>query len=138
MCGQEGRQELGVDMFDEVWEGSYHVAPAASAAHAYLDKVLAVLLDPYARAGGLIGTGPFNLGSADDYRVPDRGYHRDLPRGIWEATAAVDIAQCTVTFWRRSDAANYQPVSSSSLLALPVTELEAAIVWPDPGREQSS
>ncbi len=55
------RRELGIDTYDEVWEGSYHVAPAASAAHAYLDNTLAVLLHPYAKAAGLIGTGPFNL-----------------------------------------------------------------------------
>src|SRR5712692_10522064 len=65
-------------MFDEVWEGAYHLAPMAHAWHGYLDNVLAELLGPYARRAGLIGTGPFNLGEPDDFRVPDRGYHRTL------------------------------------------------------------
>ena len=63
------RRSLGIDTFDEVWEGSYHVAPAPNAAHAYLDDVLAVLLHSYALAAGLVGTGPFNLGEPADYRV---------------------------------------------------------------------
>ena len=87
----ERRHALGIDLFDEVWEGSYHVAPAPSAAHGYLDDVLAVLLHPYAQAAGLTGTGPFNLGRLEDYRVPDRGYHRGRPRGTCVATAAIIV-----------------------------------------------
>lgn len=52
-----------------MWEGVYHAAPASHAWHGYLDNVLAELLGPYARRAGLVGTGPFNLGEADDYRV---------------------------------------------------------------------
>jgi len=85
------RQALGLDLFDEVWEGTYHVAPAAHPAHGYVDHNLAVILDPYARAAGLVATGPFNLGTADDYRVPDHGYHRRLPDGVWVSTAAVVV-----------------------------------------------
>ena len=85
------RRAQGLDTFDEVWEGSYHMAPAGRAKHAYLDDVVAVLLHPYARAAGLIGTGPFNLGPKDDYRVPDRGYHLELPDVIYLDTAAVVV-----------------------------------------------
>src|SRR5262245_11646628 len=85
------RHALGIDLFDEVWEGSYHMAPAPSAEHAYLDNVLAVLLHPYAEAVGLVGTGPFNLGGPDDYRVPDRGYHRTQPRGTWVPSVALVV-----------------------------------------------
>ncbi len=81
------RRELGIDTYDEVWEGSYHVAPAASAAHAFLDNTLAVLVHPYPEAAGLMGTGPFNLGRSEDYWVPDRGYHRSEPRGTWVPSA---------------------------------------------------
>ncbi|MDQ6727027.1 MAG: Uma2 family endonuclease [Actinomycetota bacterium] len=87
----ERRRALGTDLFDEVWEGIYHMAPAPNAAHAYLDDVLAVLLHPCAQAVGLVGTGPFNLGQPDDYRVPDRGYHRSRPTGTWVPTAAVVV-----------------------------------------------
>lgn len=44
------RRALGIDRFDEAWEGSYHVAPPLTAGHAVLDDVLAVLLHPYAQA----------------------------------------------------------------------------------------
>lgn len=85
------RQALGLDLFDEVWEGAYHVAPAAHPAHGYVDHALAVLLDPYAKAAGLVATGPFNLGGPDDYRVPDHGFHRSLPEQVWVTTAAVVV-----------------------------------------------
>ena len=40
------RRELGQDPFDEVWEGTYHVAPASHPWHGYIDNVLAELLGP--------------------------------------------------------------------------------------------
>jgi hypothetical protein len=85
------RQALGLDAFDEVWEGMYHVAPAAHPAHGYVDHALAVLLDPYARAAGLVATGPFNLGTPDDYRVPDHGYHQCFPDVVWVPSAVVVV-----------------------------------------------
>ena len=156
----ERRQALGIDLFDEMWEGSYHVAPAPSAGHALLDNVLAVLLHPYAQAAGLTGTGPFNLGRADDYRVPDRGYHRGQPKGTWVATAAIvveiispddetyeklgfyashevdeiivaDPAPRSITMWRRTASTGYEEASASELLGLSVTELAASIRWPE-------
>ncbi len=156
----ERRQALGIDIFDEVWEGSYHVVPAPNAAHAYLDNVLAVLLHPYAEAAGLVGTGPFNLGSPDDYRVPDRGYHRGRPTGTWIATAAVvvevispddetfdkfsfyarrevdevlvaDPSTRALTLWRRTSDQGYEQVSVSSLLQVAAVDLAASIAWPE-------
>lgn len=156
----ERRHALGIDLYDEVWEGSYHVAPAPSAAHAYLDDVLAVLLHPYAVAAGLVGTGPFNLGDLDDYRVPDRGYHRGRPRGTWVPTAAVvveivspddetydkfgfyarrgveevlvaDPSARTVTLWRRTSGEGFEETATSSLLNVAAAELVAAVLWPD-------
>jgi Uma2 family endonuclease len=87
----ERRRALGLDTYDEVWEGTYHVAPAAHPAHGFVDHSLAVLLDPYAKATGLVATGPFNLGTPEDYRVPDQGYHRSLPDEVWVTTAAVVV-----------------------------------------------
>ena len=69
----ERRKALGQDTYDEVWEGTYHVSPAARVTHGYLDDQMARLLGPYADKAGLVGTGAFNLGQPDDYRVPDRG-----------------------------------------------------------------
>lgn len=87
----ERRRVSGGDLYDEVWEGEYHMAPAAHPFHGYLDDEVAALLRPLARRAGLVGTGPFNLGSPGDYRVPDRGLHRELPRRTWVTTAAVVV-----------------------------------------------
>jgi len=152
------RRARGQDLFDEVWEGAYHVAPASHLWHGYLDNVLAELLGPLARAAGLVGTGPFNLGDADDYRVPDRGYHRSLPSAVWVPTAAIvvevispddetwakfafyathDVDEiCTadpvagqIRWFVRAGAA-YAEVESSGLLAVTVTDLAGRIQWP--------
>ena len=152
------RHRLGIDTFDEVWKGSYHVAPAAHPAHGYIDNELAVLLAPLARNVGLVGTGPFNLGEPDDYRVPDRGYHRGLPTTTWVSTAAVvievvsaddetydkfgfyavhdvdelivaDPAARTVTCWER-DGTSYREVTGSALLAVTAQWLLDSIDWP--------
>lgn len=85
------RKKLGLDLHDEVWEGVYHVAPYASARHAYIDQQAAVLLDRYARSAGLVVTDAFNLGGPDDFRVPDRGLHRGIPEGAWVPTAAAVV-----------------------------------------------
>lgn len=85
------RRALGQDLFDEVWEGDYHVVPAPHAWHAYVQNTLAVLLDPLARAAGLVGTTIFNLGDSDDYRVPDSGYHRGVPNEVFVPTAAIVV-----------------------------------------------
>ncbi|MGH9190012.1 MAG: Uma2 family endonuclease [Acidimicrobiales bacterium] len=156
----ERRHALGIDMFDEVWDGSYHVAPAPSAAHAYLDDVLAVLLHPYAKAAGLTGTGPFNLGRPEDFRVPDRGYHRGRPTGTWVPTAGVvveivspddetyekfgfysdhgveelvivDPRARALGIWRRTTDGRYESVQASSVLEVSAAELNGAIAWPE-------
>lgn len=85
------RQALGQDRSDEVWEGVYHMAPGPNIGHALVEYELVAVLRPYARAAGLVGTGQFNLGEADDYRVPDGGYHRGQPTGIRLPTAAIVV-----------------------------------------------
>lgn len=134
------------------------MAPASHAWHGYLDNVIAELLGPYARRAGLIGTGPFNLGRSDDYRVPDRGYHRRLPSAVWLDTAAVvvevvspddetwakfdfyfahDVEEICVAdpvegrlrwFCRADD--GYQETDGSQLLEVTVADLSARIDWP--------
>ncbi len=85
------RHALGLDTHDEVWEGEYHMAPAADVAHGWVDQQLAQLLAPLAAAAGLVATGPFNLGSPDDFRVPDRALHRGRPTGAFLPTAALVV-----------------------------------------------
>jgi len=155
------RRALGQDVFDEVWEGVYHVAPASHLWHGYVDNVLAELLGPYARAAGLVGTGPFNLGDADDYRVPDRGYHRSLPSAVWVPTAAIvvevispddetwakfdfyathDVAEiCTADAvagqlrWFVRAGPEYAEAGMSGLLDVTVSDLARQIQWPHDG-----
>ena len=44
------------------------------------------------RRGARAGDGKFNLGESEhDYRVPDGGVHRERPRGVWLATAAIVV-----------------------------------------------
>ena len=152
------RRELGQDVFDEVWEGTYHVAPASHPWHGYIDNVLAELLGPLARRAGLVGTGPFNLGDESDYRVPDRGYHRSLPSTVWVPTAAlvVEVISPDDETWAKFDfyarhqvdeictadplvrqlrwfvraGSGYQESSASALLQVNVGELSAHIDWP--------
>ena len=85
------RHALGLDTHDEVWEGDYHMAPAAHAWHGLVDQQLAVLLDPLLRSAGLVGGGPFNLGGPGDFRVPDRGAFSAAPSGVWVPTAALVV-----------------------------------------------
>jgi Uma2 family endonuclease len=154
----ERRRKLGIDTFDEVWRGSYHVAPAAHPTHGYIANQIAVLLAPLARSAGLVGTEPFSLGDPGDYRVPDGGYHRGLPTTTWVPTAAVvvevvspddetyekfgfyaahgvdelivaDPAARTVTCWAREETA-YREAPESTVLAVTAQWLRNSIGWP--------
>lgn len=156
----ERRRRLGIDTHDEVWEGSYHMAPAAEFAHGLLDDEVAVVLRPLAQAVGLVGSGPFNLGETGDFRVPDRGLHRGRPSGAWLPTAAVvieilspddetfakfafyarhdvdevlvvDRVTRAVRCWKRASPEGYDQAGASGLLGVPASELSAAITWPD-------
>lgn len=85
------RQALGLDLFDEVWEGDYHMAPAPHPRHgALLDELIAALR-PTVDAAGLHGIGPFNLGTADNFRVPDYGYYRSRPTDTFVPTMPVVV-----------------------------------------------
>jgi len=82
------RRALGQDSRDEMWEGTYHMAPEASAAHAFVQWEMAAVLRPLALAAGLWATGPFNLGiGRESFRVPDFGLHAQEPAGILVPTA---------------------------------------------------
>lgn len=154
------RHDLGQDLYDEVWEGTYYVTPGPGPAHGIVQLQLAVLLAPLAAAAGLVGGGPFNLGEPGDYRVPDQGYHRDVPRETFVPTAAVVIEVAapddqtyekfgfyaahgvdevivadpdarTVRCWRRrSEPAGYDETATSSVLDVDAAALGAEIRWP--------
>lgn len=83
------RQQLGLDGYDEVWKGEYHVAPMAHGSHGYVVAQLIEFLIPLSRPFGLLCSTAFNLGDPDDFRVPDAGVHRSQPNKVWFPTAAM-------------------------------------------------
>jgi Uma2 family endonuclease len=152
------RRDLGQDHFDEVWDGVLHMNPSPHGRHARIQWQLALLLDGPARAGGLQPTTEFNLGSKDDYRVPDGGLHRAGPDRLYYDTAAlvieivspgdetwaklpfyaahyvdevviVDQAERRVD-WLGLAEGRYAPREASALIAVGPAELTARIDWP--------
>ena len=88
----ERRHRLGQDLLDEVWEGVYHMNPAPHSRHSQVQQQLAELLGPLARDAGLAPRlGIFNLGQADDYRVPDGGLLRPGRDAVYVPTAALVV-----------------------------------------------
>lgn len=84
------RRALGLDGYDEVWDGEYHVAPAASSRHGAVQAAVLALLRDHAANPRLV-VGPFNLGAAQNYRVPDGGLLRDGDGGLYVSTAALVV-----------------------------------------------
>ncbi len=152
------RRRLGQDLLDEVWEGVLHMNPAPHSRHANVQQQLAVLLDPLARTAGLLPLGIFNLGGAEDYRVPDGGLLRPGPDAVYLPTAAlvieivspgdesweklpfyaargvdelliVDPQERTVS-WLGLEAGNYQHLKRSRLVDTGPSELAGRIDWP--------
>jgi len=66
------RHRLGLDVFDEVWEGVLHMVPPPSSNHQLVGTGLTVVLSQAATRRGLVLTYETGLFAADDdYRVPD-------------------------------------------------------------------
>jgi hypothetical protein len=154
----KSRRATGADLYDEVWEGDYHMAPAAASPHGDLDGQIARIFGPLAIAIGMIESGPFNLGDGPhNFRVPDRGI-RHRSTAVWVTTAAlvveivspddeaweklafyashdvdeivvVDPRTRTLT-WLRLDAGEYRSVAFSRLLDIDVADIAAQIDWP--------
>lgn len=154
----EQRRQRGADRHDEVWDGVYRMMPAPGETHWLIEEQAAVLLRPLAEASGLTSSGEFNLGSNDDYRVPDRGLHRPEVRGDWRPTAALvveivspgDETRDKLPFyaarqvdevviidpreqsivWLGLTEAEYGPLGKSGLIDLGPSELASSVDWP--------
>jgi Uma2 family endonuclease len=87
----ERRHRRGLDLYDEVWEGTYHMAPAPRFDHANLAMALVRVLLPLTDAAGLVGGTPFNLGGPDNYRVFDLGWLRHPVHAVYVPTAALVV-----------------------------------------------
>lgn len=152
------RRALGQDRYDEVWEGEYHVAPAAHRRHGDVEAQLGALLHGPARERGLWPTGPVNIGQPDDYRVPDRAFFRGRDPGVFLPRAAIvvevvspgdesfaklpfyfaagveevlvaDPERQTVEWYRRGDD-RFERTGQSDLLGIDEAGVSTAIDWP--------
>jgi hypothetical protein len=154
------RRALGLDGFDEIWKGEYHMAPMAHPYHGYLYDQVARLLGPLVARAGFVSTAAFNLGSTDDFGVPDGGLHRSLPRTVYVPTAAavVEIESPDDETWDKLDfyaehgveevlvvtrstrsvtwlglsGRGYSRMAFSNLLGPETTRLATSLDWPPP------
>jgi len=155
----ERRRQLGLDRWDEVWEGVLHMIPPPSYAHERLLSLLHSLLRPYADAAGLDLVGGVGVGHKDDNRVPDMALQRPRDaRPQWQETLAlaveirspaddtfkklpfyadhgvdelviVDPQQQTVEWFALSEG-GYRSVERSGLIEVAAAELAERIDWP--------
>lgn len=70
------RQRLGLDRFDEVWDGEYHMVPGPNVPHQRIEKGLVLALHPLAHARDLEILCEINLLVSEelgfqDFRIPD-------------------------------------------------------------------
>ncbi len=154
------RRALGLDLFDEVWNGEYHMNAAPNIRHGRVESDLHAILRPLAKHAGLVPTGQFNLGDEGDFRVPDMGFLRHDATATWLDDAAVVVeilsphdeswqkfdhyaahgvveifvvdpaARSVRMFERRADSSTFDEVAASGLLAVDASTLEADIDWP--------
>ena len=89
----EERRRLGVDRWDEMWEGVLHMVPPPAERHQSLGSAVVAVLHRLARARGLKLAYEIGLFAADDdYRVPDIGVYRPdqaSDRGLEDAAELV-------------------------------------------------
>jgi Uma2 family endonuclease len=146
------------DLYDEVWGGEYHMAPAPHGRHGQVDFELAAILRPLARRAGLRGSGPANIGTPDDYRVPDQSFFADQTPQTFNPTAEIVIEIVSpddesrnkfdfyfragvkevaivdpntrkVEWYTRGDS-GFWPADGSPLLGISAAELTRKIDWP--------
>jgi Uma2 family endonuclease len=156
------RKRLGLDTHDELWRApsgdtEYHMAPAASFQHGKIQIALGVLLTKATTGTDYCVGAEFNLGTQENFRVPDLGVHRGLPNGIWLSTAAIlvevkspndetydkfdfyfarnveeiliaDLASSTVSWFVRSNT-GFVRAESSAILGLSINDVASALEW---------
>ena len=117
-----------------------------------------VFLNPPASGVGLLGTGPFNLGTPDDSHVPDYGWLRTESPGAWAPTAALVVeidspddetwqklpfyarhdvdevlivsAETQSITWLALEGGDYVAVDRSRVIHSGPSDLAAAVDWP--------
>jgi Uma2 family endonuclease len=152
------RKRWGADTHDEVWEGVYYMAPAPHKHHADLQAQLHLLLGPLAPASGLRPYAEINVGTREDFRVPDLALLRPGPGGVYLHTAALvvevvspgdetwqklpfyaahDVDELLIVdpdtrtvYWLALTDGRYEPTERSGLIELGTAELAERIDWP--------
>lgn len=155
----ERRRQLGLDRWDEVWEGVLHMNPPPGYAHEHILSQLHRILGPYALEAGLDVVGGVGLGVAEDNRVPDLVLQRPQDaRPQWQETLAlaaevrspndetlaklpfyashgvdelliIDPQERSVEWLALGDKHKYEPVQRSGLIDLGPAELAQRIDW---------
>lgn len=91
----EERRRLGIDGRDEMWDGVVHVVPPAGDAQQEVQSDLFPVLQPLAKARGLVARFETGLYRAtDDYKVPDQLFCRPdqrSQRGAEGAELVVEV-----------------------------------------------
>lgn len=152
------RESLGLDRYDEVWKGEYHMVPSPNRWHAKTEIRVARVLGPLADAAGLEITGGANIGDSDNYRIPDQAYFADRSDQVFSPTAEIvveivspgDESRQKFDFyyaagikefliidpnersieWYTRGASAFQATDRSDLLGITATELAKEIDWP--------
>ena len=137
------------------------MSPAPRKRHALLEHRLARVLGPLADRAHLYGSGIFNLGEPDNFRVADAGFHRDESDSTYLPTAAVvveivspgDESWEKLSFyaahgvdevvvadpsdrslvWMEREGEGYRRVERSAQLDIDVADVVAQIDWPPLG-----
>jgi len=153
------RRRLGIDKFDEIWDGEYRMNAAPHPRHSFILRHVTRLLDPPAEALGLVALGEFNIGVPHDYRIPDSGYvdalHDDAftdgARIVIEVLSPRDDTMdklplyarygvdevlivdpsCRGITWLRLDraTATYLPTDRSTVIGLTAADIAAQLPW---------
>ena len=99
----EHRRRIGIDRRDEVWDGVLHMNPAPHRRHARMVADLLWLLRPFAEDAGLTAMADFNIGAAENFRIPDCALVRPGPDELWNPTAAlvVEVASALDETWEK-------------------------------------
>ena len=154
----ERRRRWGADHRDEVWGGVLHMNPGPHSRHAKIQAQLIQLIGPFARDAGLDVLGATNLGSAEDFRVPDAMLQRPGPDCLFNPTAALVLEivspgdetwdklafyaahsvdellivdpQARTVHWLALADGEYRPTERSGLVELGPNELAERIDWP--------
>lgn len=102
------RVALGHERRDEIWHGEYHMNPVGRPRHGMVQAQVTVILVPLARARGYFPIAEFNLGTIDDFRVPDGGVLRRRPTDldgafIDDAVVVVEVLSPGDETWDKLD-----------------------------------